>query len=206
MTLFGKRMNYRPIALAAGIAVALVSAVYFGGPVVFNLWWHRGIPELATKSEVPIVRDLVFAPGQPNFEILEMQVSARQAVPLKEGYGFRFILQAKLRYRVIGRAGFRPEIKCAHITARCVKRGNFGTTSESDIEIVPIFEVFNRKTDKDYDGTPLDLSTTLEDIVGSNSWGENVYRVHCGSQTGTVRVFYDKGSGPDILDEQHSNQ
>jgi hypothetical protein len=196
-------MNYRPIALVVGLPVALVGAIYFAGPKLFNLWWHRGIPELAAHSDVPVVRDLVFAPSQPNFEILEMKVSARQAVPLKEGYGCRFIMQAKLRYRVTGRAGFRPEIMCAQITARCVKRGDFGTASMSHIEIVPIFEVFNRTVDKNYDGTPLELSTTLEDIVGSNSWGENVYRVHCGSQSGTIRVFYDKGSRADILEEQH---
>jgi len=193
-------MNKRRISLAVA-SLALVGAIIFGGPKLFNLWWHRGIPELPTHSDVPIVRDLVFAPRQPDFEVLEMQVKARQAVPVNEGFGCRFILQTKLRYRVTGKPGFRPVIQCAHITARCVKRGDFGTASESDIEIVPIFKVFDTRIDKSYDGTPLELSITLEDIVGSNSWGENIYQIHCGSKTGKIKIYYDKGSWPQILEE-----
>ena len=60
--------------------------------------------------------------------------------------------------------------------------------------------VFDTKIDKSYDGTPLELSITLEDIVGSNSWGENIYQIHCGSKAGTVKIYYDKGQWPNILE------
>jgi hypothetical protein len=181
------------------ILAALAVGAIFGVPKLLDAWWYRGIPDLVPRSDVPIVRDLVYAPRTPEVEILEMGVKGTTVAQVKKtGGGCRFILQAKLRCRVKGRPKEGvPLIHRAQITARCVQVGDFGRDSVGDIEIRLVAGTYVSPNEPDA-GDGQEISVTLEDVVDAISMGNNVYHVRCGGHTGTVELDYDPKHQPKI--------
>lgn len=176
------------------ILLAILASLPFAVPRLLDLWWYQGIPDLKPHSDVPITRDLVYAPRIEEVEVLEMTVKGTTVAHVKERRGgCRFILQTKLRCRVYGKPSEEdPFIERAQITARQVKRGDFGDPSVADIDIRLIAGSGNHPSHvKDSS----EITITLEDIVDALSMGRNIYQVHCGGHTGTVELEYDpKGS------------
>lgn len=176
--------------MKTGIAVVLLAGLYFGIPRLLNKWWYSGIPDLVPRSEVPVVRDLVYAPRAAEVEVLEMTVQGTTvAREKKKRGGCRFILQAKLRCRMKGNPPEEgPLVRCVQITSRQVKRGDFGDPSEADIEILPIS---NCRQDAAYENDVPEIEITVEDIVDAIAMGKNVYHVRCGKHTKTVTLDFD---------------
>ena len=187
------------------IAVSVLTGLYFGIPRVLNLWWYSGIPDLVPKSDVPVTRDLVYAPGAAEVEVLEMSVQGTTvAKEKKTGGGCRFILQAKLRCRMKGKPlQDRPLLQCVQVASRPLKRGHFGDSSEAEIEIFP---VSNCIKDAAYQYDAREIEVTIEDIVDAMSMGENVYRVRCGNHTGSVTLYYDPKSSRTGIEKKPSEK
>lgn len=183
------------------IALAVLAGLYFGIPRLFDLWWYSGIPELKLHSDVPVVRDLVYAPRSPEIEVLEMTVKGTQVARERDWAGCRFVLQAKLRCRVKGAVGVHS-ISCAQITARQVKIGDFGEPSVADVEI----RLQPALGDRPVVSGEGEVSLVVEDILHALGMGENIYRIRCGDQTGTVVLYYDPKSRTGIQEEKPSKR
>ena len=192
-------MSRRRICIGL-ILLATLASLPFAAPRLFKLWWYREVPNLVPHSDVPITRDLVYAPRTPEVEVLEMTVKGTTVAHVKEpGGGCRFILQTKLRCRVNGKPPQEgPLIERAQITARQVKRGDFGDPSAADIDI---HLIAGTREDPAYVKNGPEITITLEDIVDALSMGRNIYQVHCGGHTGTVELEYDP-KGPTRIVEK----
>ena len=129
-------------------------------------------------SDVPVVHRIGWWAYQDGLSITNFSVEVVDA-PL-----CLFNSKALVRMSIAGtvryeKGGWRPSIRKVHIGER-FDTANTNTVPIADFLVTPVIDV---KQDKRYTGEPIPFELKVENHFQTFGWGQNPYRIVCGSFT-----------------------